>query len=425
MNRIRQLVGRARARVREVLVRGVFSTLEKLLPVDRRLWCFCTWGRYPHTVDNPRAVFEKVKNDPSIRKVVLTRSCLPPEVAADGIDVHIVEAESLRGMYYLARSRVVVIGYALMAMCSYSRYLTAKHVVVQLSHGIVLRRVGRLCEGEGWWSAETPLYAATMSSTERDREIMREAYSPIPPERVWLTGLPRNDFILGEESELPEDYRRTLADLRARIGERRLVLYAPTWRQEGRALYAFSKEEVAALERLLGDHGAVLGIRGHSNVREHASYTRDYRSSRILSMNDVPDVNVLLRLTDVLVTDYSSIYLDFLLTQRPIVHFAYDLREYRSERGFLYDLEEAFAGPAPETFTALLAHLEEALSDPAAHLPTRRRVRRLFHAHPDGSAQAVADRIRRLVGPTRTAAAPSAPPGAGTTARRAAPEMKA
>jgi hypothetical protein len=396
-NRFEQLYRSIRSTVYEFLIAAVFIPLERLLPVDRQLWCFCTWGRYYHTLDNPRAVFEKVKNDPSIKKVVLTRGSTPPEAPIDGVNVHLIDAGSLWGMYYMARSGVVVIGYSLFYMCSYSKYLTAKHLVVQLSHGVALRSICRMCPGEeDSWAAETPLYSATICSSERDREIMMQAYAPVPAERVWITGLPRNNFILDAEEELPDDYRRTLDNLRAQIGGRRLVLYAPTWRKEAGAHYAFSQDEIIALEKLLRAHNAVLGIRGHSNVREHTAYKREHGSSQILSMNEVPDVNLLLRITDVLITDYSSIYIDFLLTQRPIVHFVYDLMEYQPPAGFLYGLKEAFGGPSAQSFPELLAHLEQALSQPAADSEQRNRARQLFHAHPANSAQVVADKIRQL-----------------------------
>ncbi|HEX7051168.1 MAG TPA: CDP-glycerol glycerophosphotransferase family protein [Longimicrobiales bacterium] len=388
----------ARATAREILIWCAFKPLETFLPVDRDLWCFCTWDRYAHTLDNPRAVFEEVKHDPAIRKVVLYRGNRPPAEPIEGTNVRFIEAESLLGMVYAARAGVILLGYALRVMSSYSRYLTTKHHLIQLWHGVPLKRIGRLFPGELWWEAETPRYAATVSSSERDRSIMQQAFAPIPLERVWLTGLPRNDLILKDEAALPGDYRDQLRELRDRIGDRRFVLYAPTWRAESESLYAFSREEIAALEELLEAHHAVLGVRGHSNVRSHAAYTSDYRSEAFLNVNDVPDVNVMLRITDVLITDYSSIYIDFLLTDRPIIHFVYDLEAYQSERGVLYDIPDAFGGPAARTFDDLLSCLEQALDEPDAGLERRHEARRLFHTHPDHSARLVADNIRRLTG---------------------------
>ncbi|HEX8904452.1 MAG TPA: CDP-glycerol glycerophosphotransferase family protein [Longimicrobiaceae bacterium] len=379
-----------------------FVPMERLLPVDRRLWCFGCFGDYPHTLDNPRAVFEQVKDDPSIRKVVLTRGAHPSRIVGDGVNVRFVEADSLRGMYYLARAGAVLVGYGLANLASYSRHLTAKHRVVQLWHGIPLKRIGHLFPGEGWWNGETPRYAATVCSSDADREVMRQAFAPIPRERVWVTGLPRNDFITGHEERLPRDYREVLADLRAKLAGRRLVLYAPTWRENAADLYAFSAEEIAALEGVLRAHDAVLGIRGHALARHVGTST--HGSDAVLDLNGVPDVNVLLRLTDVLVTDYSSIYIDFLVTGRPILHFVYDLERYQGERGLLYTPAQAFGGAALESFGELLAGLDRALSDPAADAGQRERARRLFHSHAGDCGRAVAERVRELLAAPEPAA---------------------
>jgi hypothetical protein len=386
----RRLAGVAVDRARALL----FLLLERLVPADRATWCFCTWGSYLHTLDNPRAVFERVKDDPSIRKVVLTRGGAAPAHPVDGVNVHIVDAGSPRGMWLVARSGVVVLGYSLHFMCSYARHLTAKHRIVQLSHGVALRNICRMVPAETWWEKETPLYAATIGSARRDPEIMRRAYAPV--QRVWMTGLPRNDFILQPEAALPADYREMLRELRDRLNGRRMVLYAPTWRHKTQTQPGFSPDEAAALERLLQAHHAVLAVRGHSNVRHDAAYTGAFASPAFLSVNELPDVAVALREAEVLITDYSSIYVDFLLTGRPVIHYVYDRAAYEAERGFLYPLDEAFAGPAPETFPALLASLEQALARPELHQERRSRVKALFHAHPGASAQAVADHIRAL-----------------------------
>lgn len=386
------------SRVRTGVIRGIFSILDRVVPVRDDFWCFCTWDGYPHTLDNPRAVFEEIKDDPSIRKVVLQKESSAP-AAQEGESVQFVAAETLKGAYYLARCRVVVIGYALFGMSSYSERLnSSRHHVIQLWHGVPLKRIGRFFPDEGFWEDETKHYSATVCSSEQDRDVMARAFAPIPRDRVWRTGLPRNSLLLKDATQLPADYREHLGSLDQVLDGRRLVLYAPTWRESPESLYSFSGEELSAIEDVLSKHEAVFGIRGHPNVREHEAYSARSGTQAIVSVNDFPDPNVLLRRTDVLITDYSSIYIDFLLLDRPILHFAYDLEDYRRERGFLYDPGSAFGGPRFEDFVSLLNHLETVLSDPDRDRDQRRRARQIFHEHPDEAASEVVKRVRGLVG---------------------------
>lgn len=386
---------------RRWLLRAFFVMAEFVLPVRDGYWCFCTWANSPHTLDNPRAVFEKIKHDASIRKIVLQKDSRSPPVRG-GSNVTFIQAESLRGAYFLAISRVLLLGYGLRGLSSYSKGLTTKHLVVQLWHGIPLRRIGRLFpREETWWSAETPLYAAMAASSAREQKNLAQAFAPLPPERIWITGLPRNDFLLGDETTLPADYQEHLVDLRHITNGRKLVLYAPTWRDRKEDHYFFSPEERTRLAALLSQHNAVLGIRGHPNVRHFYGGATRRDIGAVVTLNRFPDPNVILRETDVLITDYSSIYLDFLLTNRPILHFLYDHEEYMQSRvGFLYKTEEVFPGPLCRTFDELLVNLRRALETGVENRGHYARTRSLFHQHGTDSAMAVANRIRALVDQT-------------------------
>ena len=56
-----------------LVLKNIFFLLEIVLPKNKNYWCFCTWQGYPHTMDNPRAIFEVVKNDPKITKIILLK----------------------------------------------------------------------------------------------------------------------------------------------------------------------------------------------------------------------------------------------------------------------------------------------------------------------------------------------------------------
>ena len=387
---------KARERLHDAVLLVVFVVFEYLLPKRTTAWCFCTWhNAYPHTIDNPRGVFEEVKNDPALIKIILLKSSVAPYLEArDGKNVRFVNVETMRGAYAMARSKVIILGYGLSGISSFARYLTRRHKLIQLWHGIPLKRIGKLFSGEDFWDEETSKYAATVCSSEQDRVLMGAAFAPVP--YVWLTGLPRNDLITKRESDLPPDYQVQLNALRQQIAGRKFLLYAPTWRNEDSGIYPFSNDEWSALELYLRTHGATMGIRAHANRRRTGDSPNGTGDAAIFYVNSYPDVNLILRVADILVTDYSSIYIDFLLTGRPILNFTYDLDSYVGERGFLYSLEEAMPDQPFRTFHELLRRLDAALSGKGLNPIQYERAKRLFHSHSGEASKGVAERIREL-----------------------------
>ena len=392
----RPLYIRAVSRVNDIGRLIAFLLFEYLLPKRTRSWCFCTWNTpYPHTIDNPRGLFESVKADPTLVKIILLKSHhTPDESLREGVNVLFVNVESLRGAYLLARSRVIILGYGLSGLCSFGRHITKRHDIIQLWHGIPLKRIAKLFPAERFWESECLKYAATICSAPQDQRFMAAAFAPTP--NVWLTGLPRNDLILARDDLLPRDYRRQLTQLTHRVAGRRVILYAPTWRDKNNGIYPFSDSELDALQTFLLRHNAIFAIRAHSNRRSNETSDSSASDPSIVFLNDIPDVNLLLRITDVLVTDYSSIYIDFLLTGRPLLNFTYDLDSYAAERGFLYPLNDAIPDTPFRTFDELLIRLDAALHRGQLDSVQYTRVRSLFHSHTGSPSAVVAHHIAEL-----------------------------
>jgi CDP-glycerol glycerophosphotransferase len=99
------------------------------------------------------------------------------------------------------------------------------------------------------------------------------------------------------------------------------------------------------------------------------------------------DTQELLVCTDLLITDYSGCYFDYLLIDRPVIHFAYD-REYytKSDRGLYFDLDEAAAGPVVECFHSLCENIEQDLLRPERHHGRREKVRTRIMGFETGDA---------------------------------------
>jgi CDP-glycerol glycerophosphotransferase len=216
---------------------------------------------------------------------------------------------------------------------------------------------------------------ALISQNPYSTAIFRSAYAFRAP--IWETGYPRNDVLAHPERA---------AAVRAAIGVpdgARLVLYAPTWRDD-RAEMVDYLDLVAFAADLPEDH--VLLVRGHSRT---LSAGRDVHGVRLIDVTSYPDIAELKLIADVLVTDYSSVMFDFASTGKPMVFFTPDLAYYGDVvRGFYFDLPAEAPGPVVTT----PADLRDAILGEDNYAAARAAWKQRFTPWDDGRA---AERIVR------------------------------
>lgn len=200
-------------------------------------------------------------------------------------------------------------------------------------------------------------------------------------------GIPRTDAMFGDER-----IGKAGAALRHRYAippDKRVILYAPTFRGEsvGVARADGLPDWRVLRDALADDH--VLLVRLHPFVREDLVIDREL-DGFLTDVSDHPEINDLLHVADVLVTDYSSVIFEFALLGKPMVFFAPDLAAYERERGFYLEYRTDVPGPVVETTVELAA----ALRDPTPDLERVRAFARASFDVADGAATArVVDEI--------------------------------
>jgi len=220
---------------------------------------------------------------------------------------------------------------------------------VQTWHGTPLKRLGfdvsvlqgRVRKFELDWPERERNWQYVLSPSRFATPILRSAYRL--QGEMLETGYPRVDVLAGA------DPGRRGREIRARLGiptDARTVLYAPTFRDTDVDARGHYRMELALdLERArsaLGDD-TILLVRRHHYVVDDVPASGD---DRIRDVSAYPDGTELLLAVDVLVTDYSSMSVDFANTGRPMLFFTYDLEEYTERvRGFYIDFERTMPGP--------------------------------------------------------------------------------
>ncbi len=247
-------------------------------------------------------------------------------------------------------------------------------IVLQTWHGTPLKRLALHRTGFHPRRAiavvrESRRWNILLAQNPYGGDILRTAYAFRRP--VWVEGYPRNDVLVTGDG----------ADVRKELGIRpdeRVVLYAPTWRDDRDQMVDFLD-----LDRLADSSGAVVLVRGHSRTLLPGS---DAHGARVRDVTAYPDISRLLLASDALVTDYSSVMFDYTVTGKPIYFFTPDLDHYRGElRGFYFDL----AAHAPGPMTSTQGELEAALADEGMRERYADRYsawRSRFNARDDGHA---------------------------------------
>lgn len=366
-------------------------------------WVFPVCG-YNHTLaGNERAVFEAVKDDPRIKKIILHRS---KYIDVDGQNVEVVPLNSLEGQRYLIKAKVAFIKHTPSRNLGIDVDACSRHLI-NLWHGIPLKRIGYASldqkENLARLYAEHQRCRAVISSSRVDQLAMASAFYPLSYNDVWVTGLPRNDFVVRSQRQLPADMQKEVVRIREVLSGRKLVLFAPTFRnaQEG-SYYSFSRSELSMLSRLLNRHNAVLGVREHLADKDR-SYSKQLSEIGAVCLDDsiYPNIESIFHCASVLLTDYSSCFFDFLLTGKPVVSFAYDYDRYvGSERGMFYDMQSVFPGPICRDAASLIGALEAALGAPSSLINHKYEYcRRLFFDFQDDKSSArVVKKVQELLG---------------------------
>lgn len=202
-------------------------------------------------------------------------------------------------------------------------------------HGAGTKKIGNACAGRKDY--DFSCVDIMLVQSEFEREIFERDFR-CKPASIRKIGFPRNDKLFHIDEKSKKDLY-----IKFNIPKgKKVILYAPTWRdsKDGGLSYTFSPP--VHLERwrseLSDDYVLLIRMHAFTTVFEIAynDFARDVSS--------YDDLNDILAITDVLVTDYSTIVYDAAIANIPFICFGFDYKTYKDERGFYYDLDQYYPG---------------------------------------------------------------------------------
>lgn len=294
--------------------------------------------------DSPRSIYEYMKANEKYKEYKMIWAFSKPELFPDipsvKIDTPSFFISALKAGYWISNTQ-------------FERGLTYKKKKTKYMytmHGTAIKLSGNDCPGRKDFDFRTVDYLCVQS--DFDKYVFERAFRA--KNNCFLeSGRPCNDVLWHVDKKQKEQMQKKL-NLPL---DKKVILYAPTWRDSnngGRSYDIKPPIDLKEWEKRLSNNYIILFRAHHITTKIMNVQFNDF----IRNYSEYPEINDLYIVSDILITDYSSVMVDFAILERPILCFAYDYDEYLKERGTYFDLDEELPNKSCRTQEELLNMIE-------------------------------------------------------------------
>lgn len=368
----------------KIIVSGIIVNLTALLPRKRRMMVFGAWFGQKYD-DNSRALFEYVlKERKDIHAYWITANAdVFNKMKSMGLPVYL--NTSRKGKWLALRTRYYVSVVMLEGKDSgsnLSRYMGGVKVI-NLWHGIPLKKVVYDDEKHPFWKKnlkrrliyyfEKIPFRNTyhFATSETMVEIYKSCFRS-DDTHVLNLGQARNDYF----------YQSHTNPYKSRFAGKRIILYMPTHRREGKMLMNMSQLlDLDKIDDVCKKNNAVFLIKKHYYHSNEIPLENGVYDSIVEITSEKPSSQILLDAADVLITDYSSCWIDYLLLDRPILFYCYDIEDYLEfDRDMYFDYKTIVPGKICKEKNMLVEKIDSILKKEDNYAANRASVRDLFYS---------------------------------------------
>ncbi|MFJ7832564.1 CDP-glycerol glycerophosphotransferase family protein [Peribacillus sp. NPDC097284] len=340
----------------------VLFSLFKLFPLRNKTTFVTTFG------DNCQYIKDEMdKQNISSQKVILTKAGSHIQVKDDGTTIVLpFETKNIialiRSIYHLATSKWIIMDnyFGFLSTVTFKKPVS----LVQVWHAAgAVKKFGamdpsivdRSSRARKRFLSVYQQFDYVTTGSEKMAGIYQESFQ-LPDSHILRTGIPRTDFFFNESAK--QDARRALLTKYPELENKKIILYAPTFRNADLNSGKVALDLALLYKELQSENYALL-------LKLHPAVTAEYDVMHkfpgfVYPVTGDFHVNELLVSTDLLITDYSSIPFEFSILQKPMIFFAYDLQEYEEERGFWEDYKSSMPGHIVTTTEELLEKIRTA-----------------------------------------------------------------
>jgi len=362
-----------------------------LFPRSKKTWVFGAWNGDNYS-DNSKYFFEYVNNcTEDINPIWITKNTdVAKSLKFKGYKAFHVN--TLQGIFYCLRAKYGIISSGNKDL---NQYLTGNMRVIQLWHGIPLKKImyddflnqleTRYTKFLNWiFPYRKGKYSMLIATSAEVQDKMSSAFR-VDKKYVKITGFPRNEAFskTHENSVLFEEIASH------RNAGKSIGIYLPTFRDNNPDSFInYIVSSFKDLDEKLGSINCIIYVKMHYM---HLSFLDEknieFNNIRVIQDSEVnSDIYPILPVSDFLITDYSSIYFDYLLLNKPVVFFPFDFETYISaSRELYYKYENVTPGAKAYNEKQLFSAISSTLTREDNYLKAREEILNLFHEKRNGN----------------------------------------
>ena len=327
------------------------NVLKLFIKTDDKLILFNSFAGRKYD-DSPKAIFEEMRKDPRFKGYRLVWAFHQPEkFQVDG-------AEKIKtdGMHYF---RTALAARVWVTNSSVERGLHFKGrntFYLNTWHGSPIKKMGSdiAADNQSFGTKSENLVDIMNTQSYFEADIFSRCFG-IPRDHFIEVGLPRNDALANYTTEEREQIRRKLG---LQDGKK-VILYCPTFREyekdENLGVVLVPPMNLKKWEAELGDKYVLL-FRAHYEV---SKVMEVQENEFVRNVTDYPALNDLMIASDILISDYSSIFFDYAIMDKVMLHFTYDFDKYEEKRGMYFDIRDYLSGADSEdSIIAVLRNID-------------------------------------------------------------------
>ncbi len=309
---------------------------------------------------------------------------------------YFIETETLMGMWYALRAKAWIVSALETPVGGF--WLRLNRFVYHVGHGAYFRSAVFIENQLSW---KKRLYYHLIKNNFTYHLITSDTIAQIAPrmfgcsqERIIVLGDPMNDAVWEPDVGVIEQH------FGKEVLEENNILYMPTWRQDGSLrLFPFEGMDWGTLVNFMEENRINIFLRMHPSYEEDLSfYTEKSPRFKVLDTTKAEDVNEVIGFFDMVITDYSSGHLGYMLTGKPVMFLPYDYEQYESRMGFVIPYEEVTPGPKPKTLEQFMTESLKLIENRDYGLRERMDTIKLFHKYKENNCRMNAEFILHKTG---------------------------